>query len=89
MGLRDVAALAECIADAARLGLDPGAPEMLARYQSWRRADTVAMGFATDSLNRLFSNEFDRAQISARSRPRGWSIARRGLKSFSPARRRA
>jgi 2-octaprenyl-6-methoxyphenol hydroxylase len=57
MGLRDVAALAECIADAARLGLDPGAPEVLTRYQSWRRADTVAMGFATDSLNRLFSND--------------------------------
>jgi 2-octaprenyl-6-methoxyphenol hydroxylase len=57
MGLRDVAALAECIADAARLGLDPGAPEVLSRYQSWRRADTVAMGFTTDSLNRLFSNE--------------------------------
>jgi 2-octaprenyl-6-methoxyphenol hydroxylase len=57
MGLRDVAALAECIADAARLGLDPGAPEVLQRYQSWRRADTVAMGFATDGLNRLFSNE--------------------------------
>jgi 2-octaprenyl-6-methoxyphenol hydroxylase len=56
MGLRDVAALAECIADSARLGLDPGSPEVLTRYQRWRRADTVAMGFATDSLNRLFSN---------------------------------
>lgn len=56
MGLRDVAALAECIADHARLGLDPGSPEVLARYQRWRRADTVAMGFATDTLNRLFSN---------------------------------
>jgi 2-octaprenyl-6-methoxyphenol hydroxylase len=57
MGLRDVAALAECIADNARLGLDPGAPEVLSRYQRWRRADTVAMGLATDGLNRLFSNE--------------------------------
>jgi 2-octaprenyl-6-methoxyphenol hydroxylase len=57
MGLRDVAALAECIADHARLGLDPGAPEVLSRYQRWRRPDTVAMGFATDGLNRLFSNE--------------------------------
>lgn len=58
MGLRDVAALAECIADSARLGLDPGAPEVLTRYQRWRRADTVVMGLATDSLNRLFSNDF-------------------------------
>lgn len=57
LGLRDVAALAECIADAARLGLDPGSPETLNRYERWRRADTVAMGFATDGLNRLFSNE--------------------------------
>jgi len=57
MGLRDVAALAECIADNARLGLDPGEREVLARYQRWRRADTVAMGLATDGLNRLFSNE--------------------------------
>ena len=57
MGLRDVAALAECIADNARLGLDPGDRDVLARYQRWRRADTVAMGLATDGLNRLFSNE--------------------------------
>lgn len=56
MGLRDVGALAECIADHARLGLDPGAPEVLTRYQRWRRADTVTMGLATDGINRLFSN---------------------------------
>jgi len=56
MGFRDVAALAECIADAARLGLDPGAPDVLARYQRWRRFDTAVMGMATDGLNRLFSN---------------------------------
>ena len=57
MGLRDVAALAECIADNARLGLDPGAPEVLARYQRWRRADTMTMGIVTDGINRLFSND--------------------------------
>ena len=57
LGLRDVAALAECIAEAARLGLDPGAPEVLERYERWRRFDTMAMGFATDALNRLFSND--------------------------------
>lgn len=56
MGLRDVAALAESIADAARLGLDPGSEAVLARYQRWRRFDTLAMGVATDALNRLFSN---------------------------------
>jgi len=57
LGLRDVAALAECIAEAVRLGLDPGAPEVLERYERWRRFDTMAMGFATDALNRLFSND--------------------------------
>jgi 2-octaprenyl-6-methoxyphenol hydroxylase len=56
LGLRDVAALAEAIADAARLGLDPGSQQVLARYQRWRRFDTLAMGVATDALNRLFSN---------------------------------
>jgi 2-octaprenyl-6-methoxyphenol hydroxylase len=59
MGLKDVAALAEVIVDAARLGLDPGAATVLERYQRWRRFDTVAMGIATDGLNRLFSNRSD------------------------------
>jgi 2-octaprenyl-6-methoxyphenol hydroxylase len=59
MGLRDVAALAEVIVDAARLGLDPGASDVLDRYQRWRRFDTMTMGLATDGLNRLFSNRSD------------------------------
>jgi 2-octaprenyl-6-methoxyphenol hydroxylase len=59
MGLKDVAALAEVIVDAARLGLDPGAASVLERYQRWRRFDTMAMGVATDGLNRLFSNRSD------------------------------
>jgi 2-octaprenyl-6-methoxyphenol hydroxylase len=59
MGLKDVAALAEVIVDAARLGLDPGTANVLDRYQRWRRFDTVAMGLATDGLNRLFSNRSD------------------------------
>jgi len=59
MGLKDVAALAEVIVDAARLGLDPGSLAVLARYQRWRRFDTMAMGVATDGLNRLFSNRSD------------------------------
>jgi 2-octaprenyl-6-methoxyphenol hydroxylase len=57
MGLRDVAALAEVIVDAARLGIDIGQADVLDRYQRWRRFDTMAMGFATNSLNLLFSNE--------------------------------
>jgi 2-octaprenyl-6-methoxyphenol hydroxylase len=59
MGLKDVAALAEAIVDAARLGLDPGGAGVLDQYQRWRRFDTMAMGVATDGLNRLFSNQSD------------------------------
>jgi 2-octaprenyl-6-methoxyphenol hydroxylase len=57
MGLRDVAALAEVVVDAARLGIDFGQSDVLERYQRWRRFDTMAMGFATNSLNVLFSNK--------------------------------
>ena len=57
MGLKDIAALAEVIVDAARLGIDPGQADVLERYQRWRRFDTMAMGLATNSLNLLFSNE--------------------------------
>jgi 2-octaprenyl-6-methoxyphenol hydroxylase len=56
MGLKDVAALAETIVDAARLGIDFGQADVLERYQSWRRFDTMAMGVATNTLNLLFSN---------------------------------
>src|SRR3982074_1476117 len=57
MGLKVVAALAEVIVDAARLGMDLGQADVLDRYQRWRRFDTMAMGLATNSLNFLFSNE--------------------------------
>jgi 2-octaprenyl-6-methoxyphenol hydroxylase len=57
MGLKDIAALAEVIVDAARLGIDLGQADVLERYQRWRRFDTMAMGFATNSLNLLFSNK--------------------------------
>jgi len=63
LGLRDVAALAEAIVDAARTGLDPGGADVLDRYQRWRRFDTMSMGIATDSLNRLFSNRSDALRI--------------------------
>src|SRR5205814_688648 len=57
LGLRDVAALAECIVDAARLGLDIGVGESLRRYERWRRVDNLILAAATDGLNRLFSND--------------------------------
>lgn len=57
LGLKDVAALAEVLVEAARLGLDPGAADVLERYQSWRRFDTARMAMVTDSMVRLFSND--------------------------------
>lgn len=56
LGLKDAAALAEVIVDAARLGQDVGQADVLERYQRWRRFDTMAMGVATNALNLLFSN---------------------------------
>lgn len=55
LGLRDVAALTETIADAARLGLDIGHGTTLERYQRWRRFDSVTATSAFDTLNRIFS----------------------------------
>jgi 2-octaprenyl-6-methoxyphenol hydroxylase len=64
MGLKDVAALAEVVVDAARLGLDPGSASVLEQYQRWRRFDTMTMGLATDGLNRLFSNRSDLLRVA-------------------------
>jgi len=57
LGLRDVAALAEVLVDAHRLGLDIGVATVLERYQTWRRFDNVSLAAVTDILNRLFSND--------------------------------
>lgn len=57
LGFKDAAALAQCIVEADRLGLDVGSLTTLERYQQWRRFDTVQMGVVTDVLNRLFSND--------------------------------
>lgn len=56
LGLKDVAALAQSVVDAARAGQDIGSAGVLDTYARWRRFDTLAMIAATDSLNRLFSN---------------------------------
>jgi len=57
MGLRDVAALAELLVDAKRLGQDLGDAQILSRYERWRRFDNLLMLGLTDSLVRLFSND--------------------------------
>ena len=57
LGFRDVAALAEVVIDAARLGLDIGGANVLARYETWRRFDSMVLLAVTDGLNRLFSSD--------------------------------
>ena len=57
LGLRDVAALAELIVDSHRLGLDLAGPQVLERYERWRRVDNMLLTVVTDGLNRLFSND--------------------------------
>jgi 2-octaprenyl-6-methoxyphenol hydroxylase len=64
LGLRDVAALAEIIIDARRLGMDIGDTLVLERYQQWRRFDNSLMLAATDGLNRLFSNSIGPIQLA-------------------------
>ena len=57
LGLRDAAALAECVGDAHALGQDIGGADVLERYTAWRRFDTVTTAAAMDGINRLFSSE--------------------------------
>ncbi|MEM7439554.1 MAG: FAD-dependent monooxygenase [Pseudomonadota bacterium] len=57
LGLRDVAALADVLSDAARRGEDIGTMTALKPYETWRRFDTTGLAAATDGINRLFSND--------------------------------
>jgi 2-octaprenyl-6-methoxyphenol hydroxylase len=54
LGLRDVGALVEVIAEGMRLGLDPADAQLLARYERWRGLDSMMVALATDGLTRLF-----------------------------------
>jgi 2-octaprenyl-6-methoxyphenol hydroxylase len=56
LGIRDVAALAEVIADARRAEQDIGALTVLDRYADWRRWDQRQTIAFTDALTRLFVN---------------------------------
>ena len=54
LGFRDAAALAQVLVEGARLGVDLGDAQLLARYQRWRSVDTFSVAFATDSLTRIY-----------------------------------
>jgi 2-octaprenyl-6-methoxyphenol hydroxylase len=52
MGLRDAADIAAVVRDALAAGDDPGAPDVLRRYDLARRADVLSRTFAIDIANR-------------------------------------
>lgn len=58
LGIRDVAALAQVIVDAAQQQQDIGGNATLQSYEEWRRNDQRHVTALTDSLVRLFSNNF-------------------------------
>ena len=54
LGLRDVGALVEVLAEGMRLGLDPGDAQVLGRYERWRALDNTTVMATTDAIVRLF-----------------------------------
>jgi 2-octaprenyl-6-methoxyphenol hydroxylase len=62
LGLRDGATIAELVAEARRQNIDLGAPEVLARYDTQRRADVTSRSIAVDLLNRSLLTDFLPAQ---------------------------
>lgn len=57
LSLRDVADLARIIGESRALGLDPGAPDTLKRYERSRRADILTRTSGVDALMRLVSTD--------------------------------
>lgn len=57
LGLRDVAVLADMLAQSAALGMDPGCEQSLVPYDRLRRWDNTTLLAITDGLTRLFSND--------------------------------
>jgi 2-octaprenyl-6-methoxyphenol hydroxylase len=81
LGVRDIAALAELLVDAHRLGLDLGSSDLMRRYERWRRFDSMTLTAVTDGLNRLFANELPPLKLA---RDLGLAAVNRapGLKRF-------
>ena len=59
LGMRDVAAIVDCIADArsSKAAFDPGNAALLEQYASWRRSDQKKLVRFTDGLVKLFGSE--------------------------------
>lgn len=58
LGMRDVAALVDCIADCPTVTqIDPGGTSLLEQYSRWRRSDQKKLVRFTDGLVKLFGSE--------------------------------
>lgn len=80
LGLRDIAELADILIDAKRRNKDLGDAGLLHTYETARRTDNMMMAGATDTLNKLFSNDLSSVRIMRK-------IGLRAVQRFTPARR--
>jgi 2-octaprenyl-6-methoxyphenol hydroxylase len=80
LGLRDAAALADCVAGALRRGHDPGGHAVLSAYSRARHFDVLARAVGVDLLNRSLLTGLLPIQAA-----RGFVLA--GLNAFAPLRR--
>ncbi|NEP55477.1 MAG: FAD-dependent hydroxylase [Symploca sp. SIO2G7] len=58
MGIRDAAALAQVLQEAHRKGEDIGTTAVLNRYERWRKRENLVILAFTDTLDRIFSNNW-------------------------------
>jgi 2-octaprenyl-6-methoxyphenol hydroxylase len=58
MGLRDAADIADIVREALLQGEDPGAPQVLARFNSARYSDVASRTFVIDMANRSLLSDF-------------------------------
>jgi len=80
LGLRDAAALADCVATALGRGADPGGDDVLKSYTAARRIDIATRTFGVDLLSRSLLTDF--LPLGAAR-----SIVLHGLNRIAPLRR--
>jgi 2-octaprenyl-6-methoxyphenol hydroxylase len=80
LGLRDAAALADCVAGALRQGHDPGGQAVISAYARARHFDVLSRSIGVDLLNRSLLTSLLPVQAA-----RGLLLA--GLNAFAPLRR--
>lgn len=82
LGLRDVAILSDCVADAVASGADIGSPQVLESYAKGRRSDIASRAWSIDLLNKTLISGFLPVQLL-----RGAGLF--ALKTIKPLRRLA